>query len=104
MAARVLYRDVIPYETPSSLDLLSGPADGVLTLPVTVHWGPEALTDLSTPDGVEKAYESLVREGTAQQQEELLNADLLRSVWPQLHLPTRCRELWQARFPELAAP
>ena len=83
--------------------MLSGPAQGVLTLPVTVHWGPDALTDLSTPAGVEKAYESLVREGTARQQEELLNADLLRSVWPQLHLPTRCRELWQARFPELAA-
>ena len=103
MAVRVLYRDVIPYETPSSLDVLSGPTEGVLTLPVTVHWGPESLADLSTPDGVEKAYENLVREGTAQQQEELLNADLLRWVWPQLRLPSRCRDLWQSRFPELAA-
>jgi hypothetical protein len=103
MTTRVLYRDVIPYETPSSLNALTGPAQGVLTLPVTVHWGPDARADLSTPDGVEKAYENLVREGTAQQQEALLNADLLRSVWRQLRLPTRCRDLWQERFPELAA-
>lgn len=103
MTARVLYRDVIPYETPSSLDALSGPAAGALALPVSVYWGPDAIVDLSTPEGVEKAYENLVREGTAEQQEELLNADLLRSVWPLLRLPKRCRDLWQVRFPELTA-
>jgi hypothetical protein len=52
---------------------------------------------------VKKAYESVVREGSARQQEELLNADLLRRVWPQLRLPRRCRDLWQTRFPELTA-
>ena len=84
VTTRVLYQDVIPYETPSSLGALAGPSEGTLTLPVTVHWGPDATVDLSTADGVEKAYESLVREGTSQQQEALLNADLLRRVWPQL--------------------
>ena len=103
MTTRVLYQDVIPYDTPSSLESLRGPADGVLILPITVHWGPDATADLSTADGVEKAYENLVREGTRQQQEELLNADLLRQVWPQLRLPKRCRNLWETRFPELAA-
>ena len=103
MSTRVLYRDVIPYDTPSSLAALVGPAEGVLTLPVAVHGGPDATADLSTADGLAKAYENLVREGTSRQQEELLNADLLRRVWPQLRLPTRCRDLWQTRFPELAA-
>ena len=103
MPTRVLYQDVIPYDTPSSLDALHGPADGVLILPITVHWGPDATADLSTADGLEKAYENVVREGTRQQQEELLNADLLRRVWPQLRLPKRCRDMWQNRFPELAA-
>jgi len=103
MSTRVLYRDVIPYDTPSSLAALVGPAEGVLTLPVAVYWGPDATVDLSTADGLEKAYENLVREGTSRQQELLLNADLLRRVWPQLRLPTRCRDLWQTRFPELAA-
>lgn len=103
MTTRVLYQDVIPYDAPSSLDSLKGPADGVLILPITVHWGPDATADLSTADGLEKAYESVVREGTRQQQEELLNADLLPRVWPQLRLPKRCRTLWENRFPELAA-
>lgn len=103
MSTRVLYRDVIPYDMPSSLTALAGPAEGVLSLPVTVYWGPDATADLATADGLEKAYESLVREGTSQQQEELLNADLLRRVWRQLRLPARCRDQWQARFPELAA-
>ena len=103
MSTRVLYRDVIPYDTPSSLAALEGPAEGVLTLPVAVHWGPDATADLSTADGLQKAYENLVREGTSRQQEELLNADLLGRVWPQLRLPTRCRDLWQTGFPELAA-
>ena len=75
----------------------------MLILPITVHWGPDATADLSTADGLEKAYENVVREGTRQQQEELLNADLLRRVWPLLRLPKRCRDLWQNRFPELAA-
>lgn len=103
MTTRVLYQDVIPYDTPSSLDALQGPVDGVLILPITVHWGPDATADLSTADGLEKAYENVVREGTREQQEELLNADLLRRVWPQLRLPKRCRDIWQSRFPELAA-
>ena len=103
MTSRVLYQDVIPYDTPSSLDSLKGPADGVLILPITVHWGPDATADLSTADGLEKAYENVVREGTRQQQEKLLNADLLARVWPQLRLPKRCRTLWETRFPELAA-
>jgi len=103
VTTRVLYQDVIPYETPSSLSALTGPSEGTLTLPVTVHWGPDATVDLSTADGVEKAYESLVREGTSQQQEALLNADILHRVWPQLRLPKRCRHLWESRLPELLA-
>ncbi|WP_139142846.1 transcriptional regulator [Humibacillus sp. DSM 29435] len=102
MTSRVLYQDVIPYDTPSSIEALAGPCGGVLVLPITVHWGPEPTADLSTPDGVEKAYESLVREGTTQQQEELLDAELLRRVWPGLRLPQRCRDLWESRFPDLA--
>jgi hypothetical protein len=104
MTSRVRYQDVVPYETPSSLDSLVGPADGVVTLPITVHWGPDPTADLSTADGVEKAYENLVREGTREQQERLLNAALLQQVWPQLRLPKRCRALWEARFPELSRP
>ena len=103
MSERVLYQDVIPYEMPSSLDALHGPSEGVVTLPLAVYWGPEPTADLSTPHGVEKVYENVVREGTRDVQEVLLNADMLRRIWPQLRLPQRCRNSWEARFPELAA-
>ena len=103
MTERVLYQDVIPYEMPSSLAALHGPTEGVITLPLTVYWGPDATADLSTPDGVEKVYENVIREGTSELQEALLSAGLLRRVWPQLRLPKRCRDSWEARFPELAA-
>jgi hypothetical protein len=33
-----------------------------------------------------------------------LNADLLRSDWGQLRLPSPLRAIWQGRFPELAPP
>jgi hypothetical protein len=91
-----------PCETPTSLEALTGPADGALALPMRTSGGPGATVDLSTQDGVRWAYELLVREGTRRQQEELLNADLLRLIWSKLRLPQRCRDLWQLRFPELA--
>lgn len=103
MTERVLYQDVIPYEMPSSLAALHGPTEGVVALPLTVYWGPDATADLSTPDGIEKVYENVIREGTSDLQEALLNAGLLSRVWPQLRLPKRCRDSWEARFPELAA-
>jgi len=56
-----------------------------------------------TFDHVEKVYENVVREGTREVQEALLNADLLRRVWPRLRLPDRCRDAWESRFPVLAA-
>jgi hypothetical protein len=84
---RVHYRDLIPYQIPDSLDDLRGPQDGVITLPVHVNAGPDRRVDLSTASGRYKVA--------------LLNADLVRRVWPELRLPPRCRELWETRFPEL---
>jgi len=101
MEARVLYQDVIPYETPRSLDALRGPAAGVVILPRSVYWGPDPSANLDTRSGLHKAYRNLIREGTGELQEALLNADLLRRVWPGLALPHRCRALWESRFPDL---
>lgn len=98
---RVLIQDVVPYELPSSLDELRGPGSGVLKIPQSVHWGPDSGADLSTRDGVQKAYGSLIREGSAAQQEQLLNRGVLLRAWSELRLPQRCRALWEAQFPEL---
>ncbi len=102
MVGKVLYRDVVPYDVPSSLDALRGPADGLLELPVTVHWGPRRVFDLDRPGLRRAAYRAIVREGTTADQEALLNADLLRQAWAELILPERCRALWETTFPELA--
>lgn len=56
VTTRVLYQDVVHCDTPSSLNALQGPADGVLILPITVYWGPDVTADLSTANGVEKAW------------------------------------------------
>lgn len=104
MPERVLYQDIVPYEVPSSLDVLHGPATGVLELPITVHWGAKHTYDLTNSDEVVFAYQQIVREGTTADQEALLNADLLRQVWSELILPARCQAAWETRFPELATP
>jgi len=102
MANRVLYKDIVPYDTPSSLDALRGPATGTLEVPITVHWGPRRRFDLDDPRDVHAVYRALVREGTTAVQEELLNQDVLRRLWAELMLPERCRRVWEERFPELA--
>ena len=104
MAGRVLYKDVVPYDAPSSLDALHGSALGMLELPITVHWGPKHVYDLADLDDAAFAYQQIVREGTQTDQETLLNSELLREVWPELILPERCQALWESRFPELATP
>lgn len=99
---RVLIQDVIPYEVPERLEDLHGPAEGILTLPLRVYWGPKAECDLGEPEDVIKAYQAILREAVREDQEELLNAALLRRMWSQLMLPVRCRNLWESKFPQLA--
>ena len=103
MEGKVLYRDLVPYETPSSLAALRGPGSGVLHLPITVHWGPSRDFDLSDTGQRRMAYRAVVREGSPEVQEALLNEKLLRADWAELILPERCHALWEERFPELAA-
>lgn len=102
MAERVLYQDIVPYDAPSSLEALRGPATGTLELPVSVHWGPQRAYDLGTHHELVFAYQQIVREGTTADQEGLLNRDLLVRVWSELILPERCQALWESRFSELA--
>ena len=100
---RVFYRDIKPYDAPAQLDELHGPRSGLMELPLNVYWGPEATVDLGTEGGIVKAYQATLREGRVIDQLGLLNRDLLIEIWPKLLLPSRVRELWETRFPELAA-
>jgi hypothetical protein len=104
-ADRVFFRDVKPYEAPEALTQLRGPGSGLLALPGRVYWGPEPLINLDVRDGSERmAYQAVISEGSAEDQIMLLDHGLLVELWPRLVLPRRVRELWETRFPELAAP
>lgn len=98
---RVFFRDVKPFEAPDSLDLLAGPPAGVMELPHHLYWGPVPTADLSSAQGVAKAYQAVITEGGPADQIALLDRELLMAVWPDLALPDRVRLLWEQRFPEL---
>lgn len=101
VAEKVLFKDVVPYDTPPSLGALKGRASGVVELPLTIYWGPPRRYDLSDAHDLRSAYQAIVREGTPDVQEAHLNEALLRQVWPDLILPERCRRIWERRFPDL---
>lgn len=102
---RVFFRDVKPYDAPSSLDDLRGPDGGVVVLSHDVLWAPGGgEVDLDEPGGTPLAYQAVLAEGTADDQVAVLNRDRLMRVWPELMLPARVRALWEGRFPELVGP
>lgn len=101
---RVFFRDTKPYEMPESLDELHGPTGGVLELPHSVYWGPERSVSLDSPSGIRKAYQAVLREGTADDQAFILNRHVLQREWAELALPHRVRVMWESRFPQLAVP
>ncbi|CAN5319582.1 hypothetical protein BH09ACT6_BH09ACT6_02920 [soil metagenome] len=102
-AKRVRFQDVKPYDAPQQLDELRGPATGTVQLPPWVYWGPNPIVDLGTEWGVIKVYQATIQEGSAADQVQLLNRDVLISIWTELRMPPRVRQLWESRFPELTA-
>ena len=100
---RYRFADFKPYAVPDSLDELHGPDHGVITLPLTVYWGP--ITDgfdLGDPSDVITAYSNLLSNGDLDIQREQLNRGLLIRYWQDLSLDfRRVRPLWEQRFKEL---
>lgn len=88
------------YDIPASWSDLRGPSEGTLLLPLSIHWGPQQSVDLSDLVDVGRGYRSILVEGTAEQQAEMLNAGLLESIWPDTLMPVPVRVLWSQRFPE----
>lgn len=100
---RVRFQDVKPYDAPASLHDLRGPRDGEFVLPHHVHWGPHRKVNLSRAGDVLTAYQAVISEGMVGDQVTLLNRSLLLELWSELILSARVRNLWEGRFPELAA-
>ncbi|GAB3086868.1 transcriptional regulator [Nocardioides zeae] len=103
MEHRTFVRDHRPYDVPERLEDLAGPAGGVVDVPHEVLWAPGGPgRDLDDAAVRRMVYVAVVAEGTRADQATLLNRDLLVTDWPRLMIPRRARELWEARFPELA--
>lgn len=101
---RVFFRDIKPYDVPDSLDDLRGPDGGVIVLPFGVDPVPGGRSVDLDEDGLTgMAYEAILQEGTTEEIVALVNRDRLRRVWAELVLPTRARDVWEGRFPELAS-
>ncbi|MFY1655126.1 hypothetical protein ACN27J_30130 [Solwaraspora sp. WMMB762] len=96
------YGDRKPYVVADTLTALTGPAEGVVTLPHHLDWSGHAEYDLNRPARLVSMYKVVLTEaGSVDDLNTWLNADLLRRLWPALWLPTRLRRLWEGTFPEL---
>lgn len=100
--ARVHFRDVKPYAVVDTLNQLRGPTGGVVVLSHSVLWAPGGgRVDLDEPGGTALAYQAVLAEGMVEDLVQVLNPGRLIAVWPELMLPRRVREMWEARFHEL---
>jgi len=99
------YVDQRHYIVPASLAELRGPASGAVTLDRSLDWSGDAAYDLGDPGDLQVMYQTVLNQATTVADlRRWLHGETLRRLWPVLWLPTRLRALWQARFPELAAP
>lgn len=96
------FEQTVPYEVPDSLDDLRGPTVGVVEVGPNIDSRPHPIYDLANPKLRWGLYSAVVRDGRVVDQTRWLNRQLLEELWPELNLPARCRQIWEARFPELA--
>lgn len=83
-------------------DNLDGPTTGTITLPNQLDWSGGTHTyDLDTSARVKSLYITVLREASSHEDLGYLNWDILVDIWPELRIPTRVRDMWEAKFPEL---
>ena len=98
------YGDRKPYVIPDDLGELRGPTPGTVTLPHHLDWSGRAAYDLDRPARLASMYKVVLNEAASVEDlRTWLDRAALVEAWPTLWLPPRVRELWETRFPELAA-
>lgn len=99
------YAATRPYIVPDTLDELTGPTSGTVTLPLRLDWSPGDKTwDLDDAELRPYVYRIVIREAKlVQDLRDYLDRDLLIELWPYMFLPPECSDLWHARFARLAA-
>ncbi len=104
MTARPSYGSRRPYAVPEALADLQGPVVGLVELPPAVAWTGRRTYDLEVPADLVIMYERVIVEApTSEVLDSLIDGGMLLSVWVHLYLPQHVRQLWQARFPQLAS-
>jgi len=100
----VSYGDRRPYVVADSLDELTGPTTGTVTLPQHLDWSGNASYDLDRPARLASMYRTVLMEaGAADDLRVWIDGGALARLWPTLWLPPPLRRLWEGRFPELSA-
>lgn len=85
-----------PYAVPSRLWRLS-PSEALRSIDAAPHlwWsGPPRTFDLARRDDRLRAYEIVLREGTPEDIEQIVDEVLLCEAWPDLVLPRSLRSAW----------
>lgn len=90
------------FEAVASLDDLEGPSSGSVEV-------PPRLADRELSGRIDlghawqrlQLYRRLLLTGTAGQQRQLLNREVLQQIWPQRIGPPSLLRVWEDRFPEL---
>jgi hypothetical protein len=96
---------VRPYTVPEILEQLAGPDRGEVQPPTALTGAPRRSYRLDVAHDAELRYRTVIREvSTVDELARYLNVAVLKQVWPRLVLPSRCRTLWEQRFPELVPP
>jgi hypothetical protein len=101
---RTRYGDQKPYAVADSLYELRGPTEGTVTLPHHMDWSGRGTYELDKPARLASMYKTVLNEASSTKDlQEWLDRRVLVELWPNLWLPPRLRELWERKFPELAA-
>lgn len=95
------YAAMFPYQVPRSLDDLHGPTSGMVRVPGYISTAPDPVFNVDLRPTRWSLYSAVVRCGTPEDQAAFLDKDLLIDLWPDLNLPSHCRNLWVSRFPQL---
>jgi hypothetical protein len=98
------YGDRKPYVVADRLGDLHGPTEGTVTLPAHLDWSGNATYDLTRPARLASMYRTVLNEAnSADDLGAWIDGEVLVQLWPTLWLPPKVRQLWEARFPQLAS-
>jgi hypothetical protein len=87
-----------PVLVAGTLGELTGPAHGLVRLPLRLWWNPVRTFDLDEPTMLLWMYENVLREAVrVDELRDYLHGPTLVRIWPELNLPRGVRAAWEAR-------